>query len=831
MKIQCACGTKYAFDVTPEMAERPVRFVCQNCGLDSSDFVNELIRQELGLAAPVGTPPPVAPVSGEPPPDAPVSEAPPPPPPISAAPPRVHVRYAAEPAGQTEEAATGSEAPPLCLKHNGEPCTARCVVCQKPICPKCMELFGYVCSPLCKARAQAQKIKVPVYAAQKTVVEAQFWRKVNRIGGAIAVVVAGLLGFWFWYAWFGSVPHPVFSVRFAEKAYSGQSRLCGKNQIVFLHGGTLARYDISSKQKIWSRQLIDPQQVKDSIIKEEQAEQEARARAHGETPSKVPPVPDEKELQLAEQWAEAELQLQIAGSNVWVSTSDKLTHYDWDTGKVLQELPFERGYGEWTVQGDELLATGDSETGQPLITHINLANGEVRTEEIGQSGTSAVAVARHAPGAMLMASANGGAGGSPGAGLPLTPGADAGRPMDPNKVAEQVQHLPLPARIALPALLANTMHQEAIMKEANDEPDKPSRRRQQLSALASQLAGNPQPTGDFTLIPSKYGYVQFAVRILETNFVSREAMKAPPKKSVLDSGDLNATKTADVVNEFLNERQSGSGAGTVTEDESRYQVTIRRPESTEAADWTGEVIGPPALFPLKTVNVLTAGKTLIVLDKTNTKLWQATLAYSVAAGADTFGGVGAFGGENTQLGEGPCVERGDTFYVFDQAVLTAFDLKTGNVHWRLPSVGTVGLFFDDQGMLYVNSTTASPENIKYSRQIDVSQKIDTAFLKVDPKTGKILWRINPGGFISYFSGKYIFAYYSYDPGEEEDGIYALTGITPNPPFLKIRRFSPSDGRVLWDYQQHRAPLDVQFHGNVINLVFKKEVQVLKFVSF
>jgi outer membrane protein assembly factor BamB len=143
----------------------------------------------------------------------------------------------------------------------------------------------------------------------------------------------------------------------------------------------------------------------------------------------------------------------------------------------------------------------------------------------------------------------------------------------------------------------------------------------------------------------------------------------------------------------------------------------------------------------------------------------------------------------------------------------------------------VGLFFDDDGMLYVNSTTASPENIKFSRQIDINQQVDSIFLKVDPRTGKTLWSIHPGGIVSYLSGKYIFAFYSFDPGEEDEGIYALTGITPNGPFLKIRRFSPSDGHVLWDYQQHRAPLDVKFNGNTINLVFKKEVQVLKFVSF
>jgi len=61
MKIQCSCGAKYAIDVSPEMAKAPVRFVCPACGLDASDFVNNLVRQELGLAEPAAaSPAPVA---------------------------------------------------------------------------------------------------------------------------------------------------------------------------------------------------------------------------------------------------------------------------------------------------------------------------------------------------------------------------------------------------------------------------------------------------------------------------------------------------------------------------------------------------------------------------------------------------------------------------------------------------------------------------------------------------------------------------------------------------------------------------------------------------
>ncbi len=801
MKIQCACGAKYAFDVTPEMLENPVRFVCQNCGLDSSDYVNGLIRQELASAAPEVAPPP------------------PPAIPVSIARPRLQVAHAVEPAVQAGGTAAGSEAPQYCLRHGGELCTQRCVVCQKPICPKCMEHFGFVCSPLCKSRADARKINVPVYEGQKWVVEAQYWQKVGRISGAIGAVVAAFVGLWFWYAWFGSVPHPVFSVRFADSALAGQSTLCGKNQIVFLHGNTLARYDIKSKKEIWSHQMIDPQLIKDAVAK---ASQDADAVAA------LASMPGHVDMaQFIEQEMEDGFQLQVAGSNVWVSTPGKLTHFDWATGKALQEIPLTAGMGDVVPQGNELLMMGDGAAGQRLVTHINLATGESHTEEIGSPVKPAETEARNASGKAVVASARV-ASRSATAGLPVQPGANAGRALDPGKVAEQAQSLPLPARIALPALLANSMHQERIMQEADDGSDD-SRSRAWQNALGSRMFENPWIAGVTSFIPSEYGSLQLGVRILQTNIVSRSAMKAPPAKSVLDSGNLNVTKTADVANEILNEMQRNRGGDTVEEDESRYQVTIHRPDSSDTADWTGDVVGPPALFPLKTVNVLTSGKTVTVLDKTNKKMWQATLVYSVPAGSGILSDEGGFGPGKSPYGEGPCVEHGDTLYVFDQAMLTAFDLATGNARWRLPSVGIAGLFFDDKGMLYVNSTTASPENIKFSRQIDISQKTDSVFLKVDPKTGRILWKAEPGNFISYLSGKFIYTYYVHFGGDDS-GMADLAGITPTPSFVRIRRINPRNGETMWDYQQMRAPLNLQFNANTIELVFKKEVQVLKFLS-
>src|SRR5437868_5651804 len=92
MKIQCQCGAKYAFDVTPEMAHDPVRFACPGCGTDLSGPINDLIRQELAGAAPVPpavpAPQPIAAAVAPPPAPVPAPMAPPPAPsvPVSSAP-------------------------------------------------------------------------------------------------------------------------------------------------------------------------------------------------------------------------------------------------------------------------------------------------------------------------------------------------------------------------------------------------------------------------------------------------------------------------------------------------------------------------------------------------------------------------------------------------------------------------------------------------------------------------------------------------------------------------------------------------------------------------
>jgi hypothetical protein len=132
----------------------------------------------------------------------------------------------------------------------------------------------------------------------------------------------------------------------------------------------------------------------------------------------------------------------------------------------------------------------------------------------------------------------------------------------------------------------------------------------------------------------------------------------------------------------------------------------------------------------------------------------------------------------------------------------------------------------------VNTTTASPDSIKFSRQIDISKRVGSVVLKIDSRDGKTIWSAEPGGLVNYVSGPFLYTAGYYMPDDEDqDDPFNMPSEDGPPPYLRIRRISPSDGHEIWEHFQQRAPLDIQFDKNTIRLVFKKEVQVLRFLTF
>jgi outer membrane protein assembly factor BamB len=211
-----------------------------------------------------------------------------------------------------------------------------------------------------------------------------------------------------------------------------------------------------------------------------------------------------------------------------------------------------------------------------------------------------------------------------------------------------------------------------------------------------------------------------------------------------------------------------------------------------------------------------AGNTIQVFDKNNQSLWKATLTFSVAS---------HYSEDFATEADPPFVELGNNLFVFDQGMLTSFDAATGEVHWRLTSVGISKVQSDGLGHLYVTSTTASPDSIQFSQQLNLSSKSNPVILKVDAATGKVVWRSESMGDKCYVSGKFIYA--------SRASVSPLSTMTPGEDpvlYFNLYRLSPADGHVMWSYPQSRHPLQIEMQGNEILLHFRGELQVLKFLS-
>jgi len=344
-------------------------------------------------------------------------------------------------------------------------------------------------------------------------------------------------------------------------------------------------------------------------------------------------------------------------------------------------------------------------------------------------------------------------------------------------------------------------------------------------ALDEQKFNKPLDATSSQFISAGENLVELRVQLVQPNVVYVASIR--PKGPSLINGETTASTSAfGVADEVFNDIKRSQTGGVKPIDQSRYAVKIRRwTGAGKPLEWNGESIGVPGFFPLKTVDLLAAGKTLIVFDKQNQKLFEASLTYPVAA---------RFLSRDAAPGVVPAIEGPGGLYFFDQGVLTAFSLPGGQVRWRVPTVGVTKLQFDPQGMLYVDSTTATPQDIQYSDQITFD-KIQPVVLKIDPSTGKILWQVAGSGQDCFVSGKFL-----YTTSANMGGVpiamalgEALGNVPPSdePTHFRLYSLDPATGHTEWDLYHQGEPQDLTFQDNRFVLCYPHDVQAWRFLSF
>lgn len=168
---------------------------------------------------------------------------------------------------------------------------------------------------------------------------------------------------------------------------------------MFLHGATLARYDLNSGKEIWSSQVLDQDQIQRGVDSQLQAAKALVDKATSEAWDRIPKMPSAEEVaQKLERGAAAALRLKVRGRNVWISSPEKLVRCDWETGKIINDIAVPVGFGDRIQRGDELLFV-DAAAATPSITHVNLLTGQTQTEELAGSDDKLLAEKRPNAGA------------------------------------------------------------------------------------------------------------------------------------------------------------------------------------------------------------------------------------------------------------------------------------------------------------------------------------------------------------------------------------------------------------------------------------------------
>ena len=312
-------------------------------------------------------------------------------------------------------------------------------------------------------------------------------------------------------------------------------------------------------------------------------------------------------------------------------------------------------------------------------------------------------------------------------------------------------------------------------------------------------------------VPAGDNLAQLTVKLETPKITTVRAMK-PVGDSVLDQNTSAVSDPTALMDEIVNEISRAHGGATREVNESAYSATLKQHFTKGKTEtWKGDLKGAIRFFAGRKVDCLTDMNTLYIFNKRNKLLKKAKLSFPVHPDYYTGGA------------EVPFLEVGDRLYFFDHGVLTACKLPSGEAAWRFPSVGIFSLEADDDGHLYVQTTTAPPESIQFSGQEYIKNRPLPILIKLDAESGKKLWETTKAGHKSRLAGDYLYA-----TRRSSGSMGALTGASGKDQFT-LYRIDPGDGdRVFEKVIQGKA---VDYNGTRILIEDGSAYRVYKFLSW
>lgn len=303
-------------------------------------------------------------------------------------------------------------------------------------------------------------------------------------------------------------------------------------------------------------------------------------------------------------------------------------------------------------------------------------------------------------------------------------------------------------------------------------------------------------------------------KLIKTNITRVKVMRDAPKQSKLNANTSIMSNPLGVAEDVFNDIKRSDGGQFKSVDESVYSLTVNRVLKGEAATWQGEISGPPTLYTGKSVDIITGHQEAIILSKDNKLIAQRRFDFP----------IGRMGGYSLRRHENaPFIEANNTLYFWDKGSITAFDLPSGNKRWNYQLVGITSVAVDEGGV-YVCGTTASPESIQFSEDINLENRPRATFVKLDAKSGKLDWECKEGSTDVYLTGKFL---YTVRPAGNTLGMMAGNNAADH---TYLYRINPRNGKVDWEYDYRGEIREMDVFLNRLAIVSGEKVDVLKFLS-